>query len=296
MSLNSFKKSPLLPPPRKQFTEKAKERFLAAFDAHYGVRGKAEVKSRMAGWAKGFIVAGAFVAVMMSVSAYADTANVPADSPLYPLKRLSENVRLALTPTDDQAQLEATLAVRRANEIQDLATRKPSSTLIAGLSADFVNDVSSSLGHVESESATSSETVSGQHFDMGTSATLNANSDCNQVTSIVLRSAQATFELSNNPTLLKRLQDRCGTDAGETVVASGSVNVVASTTIIILPKNIRNGTGTRIFQHGTIILPPIKPPRYQSSSNSDFDPGSGSGSSSGKVKVDLSGNSDIVVP
>jgi hypothetical protein len=140
----------LFAPPQK-FREMAKGRFLAVFDARY----PAHTHGRAAYPQFLFAVkalAGALAAaaiVLGGVSVYADTKNVPADSPLYPLKRLSETVQLAVTAPSAKADLQATFAVKRAAEISDLSARHPTSTLLAGLANDLDTDVSSSLGSVE---------------------------------------------------------------------------------------------------------------------------------------------------
>ncbi|HVM76894.1 MAG TPA: DUF5667 domain-containing protein [Candidatus Paceibacterota bacterium] len=154
---NDFKK--LLHPDR-DFAAEAKERYLAAFDARHGTRPEA-VRRAPHAWAKVLIAAAACAAIMMSVSAYADTANVAADNPLYPLKRLSENVRLALAPQGEQAEIQVSLADRRANEIEDLSVRKPTSTIIAKLSLDLQDAVSSSLGDVQDENGNNDDNGNG---------------------------------------------------------------------------------------------------------------------------------------
>jgi len=133
--------------PRKEFTEKAKAAFLTVFDAAHPASAFAVARPHgFALWAKGLVAAVAFAAVFVGMSVYADTANVNADSPLYSLKRLSESVQLAVSPAPEKAQLEATFATRRAKEIGDLETRKPSSTVaITDLSDDLDAAVSSSL-------------------------------------------------------------------------------------------------------------------------------------------------------
>ncbi|HVN26673.1 MAG TPA: DUF5667 domain-containing protein [Candidatus Paceibacterota bacterium] len=134
--------------PDEAFVRRGKERFLAAFDARFGTRPERAAAHGLPGWMRAATAVLAGAIFMVSVAAYADAANVSADSPLYPLKRWSEGVRLALTPTNGQAQFEATLAARRANEIADLSTRKPTSSLISGLAVDFDDAVSSSLAAV----------------------------------------------------------------------------------------------------------------------------------------------------
>jgi hypothetical protein len=286
---NPFKKPPLAPLPRKQFMDDAKNRFLAAFDAQYGVRSAPRAMHRMAGWAKGLIVAGAFAAVMVSVSAYADNANVPADSPLYPLKRLSEDVQLALTPASGQAQFEVTLATRRANEIQDLSVRKPSSTLIAGLSVDFENAVSSSLGHVGVQGVAHGSTTQASGNVVPTALGSPSPTICSQVESVFLNSTEAKLQISDNPDLLKRFEDRCGQSVGERVVATGTVNVIASTTIMVMPATIPGmASSTPPGEHVVhpVLPPAINVPIVSSSANGAHESGG----------LDLRAGSGIVAP
>jgi hypothetical protein len=185
------------------------------------------------------------------VSAYADTANVAADSPLYPLKRLTENVQLALTPVSSQGQLEATLATRRAHEIDDLSVRKPSSTLIGSLSLDFQSDVSSSLkdiGSGKGKGKNGNRNAVGTRFEASGTASTSDESDsdtdgssedasivCNRVSAMLSNSTSVRLNLLNNRDLLQRFEDRCGEDEGSSAVASGTTSVSASTTILIVP-------------------------------------------------------------
>lgn len=137
--------------PREEFMTKGKDRFLAVFDASPLARNAraAGVHARPA-YVTAFFKIGIGVTAVLFVgvglSAYADTANVAATNPLYPLKRISENVRLALAPAALKPQLEATFAVRRANEVVALQASAPSSTLIPALTDDMQQDISASLG------------------------------------------------------------------------------------------------------------------------------------------------------
>lgn len=132
--------------PRKEFTAQTKTTFLAVFDAaHPGTP-----RNRFGFLAKGAIAFGALLAILASVSVYADTANVAADSPLYPLKRLDESVQLAVVPASEKVQLQATFAGRRASEIADLKSRAPSSTRIAALSNDLNTALNNSLDDAQS--------------------------------------------------------------------------------------------------------------------------------------------------
>ena len=125
--------------PSKEFKEKTKTRFLAVFDAHNPALAAARPRtSEFVLALRAFAIVLACVAVVFGGAAtYADTKNVPADNPLYPLKRLSESVQLALTAPVAKPELEATFAEQRASEITDLSKRHPSSTLIPHLAGDL---------------------------------------------------------------------------------------------------------------------------------------------------------------
>jgi hypothetical protein len=141
--------------PREEFMTKGKERFLAAFDASEPARNAHPARPA---YATAFFKVGvgvlAVLAVGVGLSAYADTANVSATNPLYSLKRLGENVQLALAPASEKTQLQATFAVRRANEIAALQASAPSSTLIPELTNNMEQDISASLGVVTNATGT----------------------------------------------------------------------------------------------------------------------------------------------
>lgn len=142
--------------PRKEFVEQTKTSFLVVFDASRWMAGNGAtateanilgrpIRAHLGMLAKIFIACGAFAGVFIGVSVYADVANVAVNSPLYPLKRLSENVQLAVVPTEDKPQLQAVFAARRASEISKLETVDPSSTAISHLAQDLNTDINNSL-------------------------------------------------------------------------------------------------------------------------------------------------------
>jgi hypothetical protein len=166
--------------PSPEFSEKAKGRFLAAFDVRYPTAHLAAYPTRFVFALR--VAAGTLAAAIImfgGVSAYADTKNVPADSPLYSLKRLSESVRLVVAPPAAKVQLQAGFAERRVAEINDLGGRKPTSTIIADLVDDADDAVNASIagadkaniqdgqlsalcGSIFSTVATSSATLQGE--------------------------------------------------------------------------------------------------------------------------------------
>lgn len=138
----TFKKGLL---PSAEFLQRGRKNFLAAYDASPFTKSAPHKSSIFALGLKLGVGIMAVIAVVASASAYADTANVSAESPLYPLKRLGETVQLILTPSSQKAQVQANFAVRRANEIMDLQVKNPSSTLIPALTSALGQDISSSL-------------------------------------------------------------------------------------------------------------------------------------------------------
>jgi len=124
--------------PRREFLKSGKEKFLAAFDAQFGIRVSGLGFRNVRSFAFKILVAMvAIFGLAFGASVYADSRNVPADSPIYPLKRLAESVQLAFAATKAKPVLQAKFATRRKNEITDLEQRKPSSTMLASLTKDL---------------------------------------------------------------------------------------------------------------------------------------------------------------
>jgi hypothetical protein len=135
--------------PSRTFKKKAKTRFLAAFDARHPVLQRTPQYVLVL---RAFTVVVAVIAVALGgVSVYADTTNVPADNPLYSLKRLSESVQLAFTKVEAKPELEASFAVRRADEIAELEERHPTSTLLPGLAVGLGEALDDSIRGIEKE-------------------------------------------------------------------------------------------------------------------------------------------------
>ncbi|HZQ45922.1 MAG TPA: DUF5667 domain-containing protein [Verrucomicrobiae bacterium] len=198
----------LLTPP-EEFTTKTKHAFLAVFDAtrRRGVAAGAVAARPWSTAVRVLLAGGALVAVLMGVSAYADTANVPADSPLYPLKRLSENVRVALAAPEGKAELQVSLASRRAAEIEDISARKPTSTLIAHLDQDLNTDVDDSL-------------VAAQDTRLGDG---NLDTLCGRILSVIATSSVALHEDSPlHLGALARFKHLCVEPAASTTAAQQS--------------------------------------------------------------------------
>lgn len=68
--------------------------------------------------------AGLVIVGTSGLVAYADTTNVSLDNPLYPLKRVGEQVRLTVVSAEKEVEVHRELAERRANEFVQIETRK----------------------------------------------------------------------------------------------------------------------------------------------------------------------------
>jgi hypothetical protein len=189
--------------PDGQLLHEGKRKFLAAFDASSFAHDSKAQSSPFAWGIKFGIGVLAVMAIVAGTSAYADTTNVAADSPLYPLKRLGETVQLALTPSQEKAQLQATFATRRAAEIDELQKTHPSSTLIAALAKDLNDDVSSSL-------------------NMASDTKLQAKPLTDFCSTFLGRLGIA---LAMHPELLARFNAKCGSDVASTTFTSSTINI-----------------------------------------------------------------------
>ncbi len=231
--------------PRKEFIAQGKERFLAAFDvsslaaAHPAAR-----QARTAMFFKLGIGAMAVFCVAVGVSVYADTANVPPTSPLYPLKRLDENIQLTLAPASEKAQLQATFAVRRANEIQTLQAANPSSTLIPKLTSDLNQEISSSLSINGADAgSTNGNNSSGAAIEAMSSETGPLSVYCKafdmSTSSIFFGRLEENLVL--HPKELLQFNKRCGSDSRGN--ASSSATASSSASIIRQGRNSKKDHG-----------------------------------------------------
>ena len=198
--------------------------FLAVFDAAHPAAGRVRAaRSHFTIAARVLIACGALVAIFAGMSVYADTANVAADSPLYPLKRLGESVQLAVAPAQDKAQLQATFAARRASELSDLEARKPNSVAtIADLSEDLNADVTNSLAG-----------AAAAHIGDG-----KLNQLCGNVFSAITNASAALHgQSAAHARELFRFEDSCGKAGNGAVDANTTTTVamVATSTTLILP-------------------------------------------------------------
>jgi len=205
--------------PEAEFIKKAKGNFLAAFDAHYGaVRPTYGFVFAMRAMAVVLVLFGATA----GATVYADTQNVPVNSPLYALKRLGETVQLTLASPELRPQLEATFAARRVVEINALEQSHPSSTLIPALANDLDKEVNASIIDVSTSTGNSTEKVN----------------VCGKVLSILSTSSSAMQgELLTHPEVIARFENRCGGTVTGIVTTSTTITttIIATNTIITNP-------------------------------------------------------------
>lgn len=219
--------------PSREFAEKAKGRFLAVFDARY----PAPLRSR----ASEFVLAVRALAVVLAVAAvvlggasvYADTNNVAADNPLYPLKRLSESVQLALTKSQAKPQFVASQAARRADEITELETRHPTSTLLPSLANDLDDAVNVSISDAEKGDArgkineNSQENAANQKQQQTQKGLVEV---CGTLQSFLGASLTFRNDPLNNSRTLRYFDDRCGntSTASTTTISTSTVGTSTS--------------------------------------------------------------------
>lgn len=113
--------------PRKDFLEHSREVFLS----EVAKRRVAPYAPRFAWHTFGvralrYSVALSVIALIgtSGLVAYADTTNVGVESPLYPLKRVGEQVRLTVAPANREPELHKELAQRRASEFAEIESKK----------------------------------------------------------------------------------------------------------------------------------------------------------------------------
>jgi hypothetical protein len=221
--------------PSREFAEKAKGRFLAVFDARY----PASLRPR----ASEFVLAMRALAIVLAVAAvvlggasvYADTTNVAADNPLYPLKRLSESVQLALTKSQAKPQFEASRAARRADEITELEARHPTSTLLPILASDLDDAVNTSISAAEKgdnrekTNENGQENATSQKQQQPQSQSRKGLMEvCGTLQSFLGVSSTFRNDPLNNSRTLRYFDDRCGKDEDSEVLGASTMSTTTT--------------------------------------------------------------------
>jgi hypothetical protein len=213
--------------PDRQFLRSARQEFLNQLHP------RSASLPVVARWSYALGVALVIVATTGGLAAYADIKDVAAESPLYTLKRASEQTRLAFTPAQSKPVVHTQLAARRLKEIEKVdptpvavAARAQSQTLIAPADVAVLKAASESasvnrdhsamvkrlheeLGQ-ELEQAISQPTLKKQEKDQISSASVRINSrgpskrGCEVLIEAVQKRAFAP-----DSEKLERLQERC---------------------------------------------------------------------------------------
>jgi hypothetical protein len=115
--------------------------------------------------------------VALGVSAFAAPSALP-DNPLYPVKQLEENVRLALTPANERLTVQLQLAGERLREAQAMAANQKPRLAEKSLRAFsvIVSDAAVSLRNPANPLATR-KTLADLHVKLDAVERINANRD-----------------------------------------------------------------------------------------------------------------------
>ena len=258
---NGFRKILL---PRRKFLNASKGAFLAVYDIRY--RHMLRPSSHLPSIYRLSISLVALVAISTAgASVYADNQNVPADSPLYPLKRLSESVQIVLASSADKPQLQAKLAARRGEEIAQLEAKDVDDF---GTDASFVNSatgtvVTSSMVMDSSTEivrhATSTNDTRRRRWDLISSLTHDLHQEidssindadkedlqdgrladfCGTLSSAIASSSVAAQgNVAAHPDLFLHFENKCGHGSGANEVSTGNA------TSGVLQFEIQNGRG-----------------------------------------------------
>ncbi|PIR44402.1 hypothetical protein COV23_00015 [Candidatus Wolfebacteria bacterium CG10_big_fil_rev_8_21_14_0_10_31_9] len=112
--------------PRKEFLNNSRPLFLNEVSKKYGASFRQPIKINATNlvfrYAIGVVAMLLFIASGASV--YANQTDVDSQSPLYPFKKLNENIQLTLAPKDKKTDLYEKFAERRVKEINSLVAKK----------------------------------------------------------------------------------------------------------------------------------------------------------------------------
>ncbi len=137
--------------PDPKFLERARRDFLSRLSSR-GIDIMV-VGRRFNAFVKYSIVFGIILGLNGALVAFAQGQNIYPTQPLYPYKRLGENVALVLASSQSKPYLHKTFAERRLNEIKSVVSNKPSNSqeILSELDKDFKYEVNEALSSVESD-------------------------------------------------------------------------------------------------------------------------------------------------
>ncbi len=145
---------------RRDFRLRARADFLRAFsERHIAV----PVSSPVAGGARIMVrYATLVVAFMFALNGgavvLADSQNVAPNHPLYPYKRLGENIQLSVAPAASRPALRSKFAERRLEEIKEVAEGKTEGNEVEVLNSDFKNEINAALASADTTRGISTST------------------------------------------------------------------------------------------------------------------------------------------
>jgi hypothetical protein len=109
-------------PSQAQFSL-AKKSFLQSVHEEFGLSFR---KTRWVHYSLAIIIG--ILIVNGSAVIFADTRDVPPESPLYTYKRVGEDIRVVLAPKEKKAEVEASITARRGRELKAVVAELASST------------------------------------------------------------------------------------------------------------------------------------------------------------------------
>lgn len=139
--------------PRKEFVEKTKNVYLAAFREKFGDAYKPHSVPVFVYAFRGLATVTAVMFFLIGSSTYAYEKNVGPTSALYPLKRIQEGVRLRLTPNEQKPSFHLSLAEKRLNEAEALKIKNSAPQKAAALINDARLEVKKSFAALDSQIA-----------------------------------------------------------------------------------------------------------------------------------------------
>lgn len=206
--------------PRRGFLERSRVAFLGEVAKRRIAPFGPQVRWRMAG-IKSIRAVAIFAAVALlgtsGLVAFADSQNVRATHPLYPFKRLGEQVRLHITPQPDKHLLHEEFAKRRAQEVREISA-------IAQTETDGARERhEKQIKHIKSEFKKDIEAIAAIPEADNKLSPLRIEALCNTKAEIENKIGD-----DDETTELKRFDERCAT-------IINTNNAVASSTVQTSP-------------------------------------------------------------
>ncbi len=135
--------------PDEAFLRSSREQFLNSIEPRGGLA-RTSINNHAAYWRYALITLLILISTTVGLTTFADQANVPANHPLYQLKRLSEQIRLDLSTPQKQIVLHQEFADRRLKEIKEVKAGVAKNTSLENkLTKDFQHEAESTIDQAE---------------------------------------------------------------------------------------------------------------------------------------------------